>query len=464
MLLHVIAVLPAGLAMAGPLPPAPDPQPVELSPRDARVLLQTHFGLECGESEVEGEFYHYLIDGYRGAFRKCPLEGIPGMRCGDLEFVPSEAWVPRKAFIAPVTGHLARNLVVPVSLFSDVVPPSIGTMHGVLVMGGAAPASRKMTFGWNLGRLVTPQGVVFQDVTGDGVLDVIYTYEMFLGPFGRVMARDLWTFAGLSPERVISSGEMLRGVFMGTFEGLALWRDQVIDEVTRVRGDFRFEEVRPGFPALGVFERARTGPEGLGWDFWVLGDFGEGWVLALSGADGRPSSGESGDSLDCSPREVPVDAPLEVRRRLLELETTCRMMTWAMEDGLGPPVPWPRPDRMWVALAVRRLGFPMLALAVRERLARDLPWWVPGFLVLRGVLALADLSTIIAATGALWPEASPEERVENWTQALSHPVLIQAIRTGYHLWMDIESLTDGFGAAGSSRSPGAPQTGSRRDV
>lgn len=441
LLLGVIAVVPGGHAVAGPLPPAPAPRAVELSPRQARVLLQRHFGLACGELQIEGEFFHVSVDGFRDPDRRrCPLEGISATRCGDLEFIPSEAWVHREAAIAPVTGHLARNLVVQVSMFSEYVPPSSGTMHGVLVLEGADPASRKGAFGWYLGREVTPRGVTFQDVTGDGVLDVLYTYEMFLGPFGRIVARDLWTFEGLAPEREISSGELLSGVFMGTFEGLALWWDQVIDEVTRVRGDFRFEEVRPGSPALGIFERARTGPGGLGWDFWVLGDFGEGWVLALAGTEGRPSTEESGDSLDCSAREAPVDAPLEVRRRLLELETACRMVSWAMEDGSGPSVPWPRPDQLWVALAIRRMGFPMLALAVRERIARDLPWWVPGSLVLRGVLALADLSTIVVATDALWPEASPEERVENWTQALSHPLLLQAIRGVQHLWRDIEFL------------------------
>ncbi|MBP7125588.1 hypothetical protein KBD49_04400 [Myxococcota bacterium] len=436
----IATVLQGSIAATGPLPPAPPPRPVELSPREARDLIRRQFGLECGDPGIEGDFFFFEVDGYRDPRRNCPMEGIPGMKCGGLEFRPSEARVRREAWIAPVSGHLARNLVVTVSLFSDAVPPSSGTMHGMLVLDRPDPASRKAAFGWYLGREVPPGDVTFQDVTGDGVPDVLYTYEMFLGPFGRVVARDLWTFAGLSAERVISSGEFLAGIFMGSFEGLALWWDGVIDEVTRVRGAFRFEEVRPGAPALGVFERARTGAGGPGMDFWVLGDFGEGWILALAGTDGQQPSGETGDSLDCAAREVPVDAPLEVRRRLIGLETVCRMVLGAMEPGPVPGIPIPRPDRLWAALAARRLGFPILALAVRERLARDLPDRGPGFLLLRGVLALADLSTIIAATDSLWPRAPLDERVENWAKALAHPLLEQAVRGVQDLRTRVESL------------------------
>lgn len=440
LLLFGIAMILQGEALTAPLPPAPSPQPVALSPREARDLLRRHFGLDCDLPRTFQHHYEFEAEGFRDPNRECPQQGMSGARCGGLEFRPSEAQISQKAWIAPVTGHLARNLVVAVSLTADHEPPSSGCMHGVLVLEGPEVTSRRAAFGWYIGRWGTMGDVTFQDVTGDGVLDVLYTYEMWLGPYGRVVARDLWSFEDLSPVRLISSGESLGGVLMGSFEGLPLWWDDVMDDAVRVRGSLRFESVRPGLAALGVFERATWTPHGSGMDFWVMGDFGEGWTLALAGAEGPTASGETGDLTDCLAREVPVDAPLEMRRRLLELETVCRMVRFTMQDF---PVPLPRLDRFWAALAARRLGFPMLALAIRERLAQGLPDGWAVSLAIQGVLALADLSTVVAATDALWPRADPEERLANWTRALVHPMLVQGIRLVHGLRTRLESLAEG---------------------
>jgi len=445
-----------GTATAAPLPPPAPPEPVTLTAAQARDLLQRQFHVDVGETTVEGESFFFVLEGFRDP-RTCPLDGLSGVRCGDLEYVPSEAYVRRQAWIAPVSGHLARNLVATVSLFSDAVPHSIGTMHGVLVLDGPDPASRKAAFGWYLGREVPPGSVAFQDVDADGAWDVLYSYEMYLGPFGEVVARDLWTFRGLAPERVIASGDYRGGILAGSFEGLPLWWVGGIDGRPRVRGSFRFEEVREGFPALGIFERARSDSSGAGMDFFVMGDFGEGWVMALGGAAPQAPE-ESEDRLDCTPEEVPVDTPLEVRRRLLELETVCRLTRWAMAGG--PGLSPPRPDRLWAALVLRRMGFPMLALAVRERLAEQLPVDGPGLLALRAVLMLADFSTIVAATASLWPEASREQQVENWAQALSHRWMAEAVRWLSDLRADLDSGIAWLSGGRQAAPPSGPDDSS----
>lgn len=353
-------------------PPSGGSSPVPVSLVEAEAVVRDLFGLETGEAVKDERGFRFKVTKMAGG-RRCPLEKVRDTRCGDFAWAPSEARVFHHSVVAPLSGHLSRNRVVVVDLFSSSAGVAFSALHGVLVFPGPAvkPAARP-AFAWYLTRLGRSVSLDLSDVTGDGLMDILYGYSQQMGGGIHVVARDIWTVARLAPEKLLSAGEKLSGVFLSTFDGAPLHDDGL---GTLGRGALRTVATAPDRPDLVVLERARMAGPGTAWEMHVLTDFGEGWTEHLTGAPGSPESwgievevdGEPGP--DCTPVEVPAGLSIKARRGLLELETACRVARapFLAEGVEGADAPLLKAFRMlWAAVSMHVAGYHVIALALEE--------------------------------------------------------------------------------------------------
>lgn len=384
----LLAMAPNAVAVPGV--GAPSETPVSLA--EAEAVVRDLFGLDTGEA-VEGQRgYSFKVLGLAGRAR-CPLEKVRDTRCGEFAWVPSQARVFRHSLVAPVSGHLSRNRVVVVDLFSEGAGVAFSALHGVLVFPGPrVKPDAKPAFAWYLTRLGATVSLDLSDVTGDGLVDILYGYSQRMGGGVQVVARDIWTVARLDPEKLLSAGEKLSGVFLSTFDGAPLHDDGLW---TLGRGALRTLSTAPERPDLVVLERARMAGSGTAWELLVLADFGEGWTEQLTGAPGAPETrgieveveGEPGP--DCTPVEVPAGLSIEARRRLLELETACRVARAPYQVGDEADAPLLKAVYlMWAAVRMHLAGYSMIALALEESASMTLSAGWPMSWPLSALLSL----------------------------------------------------------------------------
>jgi hypothetical protein len=376
--------------------------------------------------------------------RACPIEGLRDVKCGRFAWMPSSLTVYRVAWVAAVSGHLARNRVVMVDLASDDAPVASGTLHGVLVYPGpeAKPGSRP-AFAWYVSRLGRSAGLGFADVDADGALDAIYTYEQELAMGVRVVPRDVWTFTDMAPSRVVSAGEKLSGLFVSTFDGVPLTEDG--DGWAR-RGAWRLVTLMAGRPGAIVFERASYPASRAGFDLHVIGDLGDGWREVLSGAAGggkpRDADAEAGEPEpgDCTPSDVPPELTVGARRMLLDVETACRaaVAAFAANGARGAGGPGAAVRKVLAASRLRASGLSLAASALEESASGDLsaawPLAWPASAVLSARAAFAGRRALAAAYDArvadppssllddvagfpaLWPVTRPIDLLAGWAR------------------------------------------------
>jgi hypothetical protein len=378
-----------------------------LSQDEASIVAVRILGARSNVVTREPKGFAFETDGFRDG-RLCPLEGARDLRCGSFAFSPSRVFVFGQVLSGAISGHLGQNLLVRVEMLSDEATVAFGTLHGVLVFSGpTVDPGDHPAFAWYPGRDAHALSVDLLDVDRDGTLDVIYTYSQRLPGGRRVVARDVWTFVGLKAEKLISSGEKLSGVGTSTFDGVPLHED---GPDMAVRGQFRFEPMVPGKPLAGVFERARLAGMGSGWDLRLIADLGDGWreVLAGTGPQENEDSETAAES-SCHPADVPVDADVGVRRRLLDIETACRAVLIAFSDARTPP--WRAPLRLWVSLGLSAVGLPMAALSLRERVANDIAAISPRAWL---VAAILSVSAALPADCALADALGPGSAARRW--------------------------------------------------
>jgi hypothetical protein len=405
----------AGQDAALPVPPPPVPEARSLTAAEAALIAGRVLKIRVGEPGLGPRGFVFPAEGFSDG-RRCPLEGIRDVRCGDFAWRPSRVVLLRRAVVGAVTGHLARNLVVLIELTSEDAGVASGTLHGALVFPGPVPAAGDHpAFAWYVGREARALSTLLQDVNGDGSLDLLYTYDQRLPGGRRVAARDVWAFPALKAEKLISSGEKLSGVGTSIFDGVPLDED---GPDGAVRGVFRFEALARGMPLAGVFERARLAGVRSGWDLRVVADFGDGWREILAGAGPASEGGDVAAQASCQPLDVPAEADMEVRRRLLDLETACRRALAAAND-VGP-APWKVPERLLAALGLNAVGLPMAALGLRERAANDLALLSPRAWL---VAVILSLSAALPADRALADTLGPGAVAERWDALGAFPVL-----------------------------------------
>lgn len=320
--------------------------PVEVDMDLARRIVGSVFGLQISSIEQDSTAFRFSISGFSDS-RRCPLQDLRNLSCDGFEWMPSRVTIFRQGRQAPISGHLARNLVVMVDLESDSVGFAIGTMHGVLVTpSGGLSSGRPCSFGWYLSRSGYSIGMSIRDVSGDGAADVVYSYGQILPRGVSIAVRDVWTFPAMAATKFISSGEKLSGVLGSTFEGVPIHLSA--DDRTE-SGRFVFLSGDGGRPAVpgssptGILaiERLVLKQPGPVWEFQVIGDTGGGWLdfLAVQGdvQDDDVPAPEPGlldrmdpDSVDtlsgdrCAMSDLPADLSVKARRALLEAEDTCR--------------------------------------------------------------------------------------------------------------------------------------------
>ncbi|NOZ02666.1 MAG: hypothetical protein GXP54_12365 [Deltaproteobacteria bacterium] len=358
-----------------PQPLAPEDAP--LGRADAVTVVRDLFGLKADEPKVLTGSFLFKTDGFVAGAR-CPLEGIRDTRCGEFAWRPSSVSVYRHSVIAAVSGHLARNRLVVVDMFSQSAGVSFSTLHGILVFPGAEVKGRdKPAFAWYLTRLGRSLGLRLADVTGDGALDLVYGYSQRFGGGLDVVARDVWTLKGMSPAKILSSGEKLSGVFLSTFDGVPLHDD---GPTTIGRGTFTLIATGPGKPDVMLFEKARLAGRGSSWEVHVVADIEGEWIEYLTGAPAGASTwgtqvevdGEPGP--DCTPEEIPPGLGIEARRSLLDIESACRAAR-AASTGRDRSAGVPLVDfvRKLFAAARARLGrLPATSLALEESASSSL--------------------------------------------------------------------------------------------
>ncbi len=413
--LLLLPAVAAGQVADTAIPPPPAPEARSLTLNEATLIAGRALGIRVGEPRTGPRGFVFPASGF-GDKRRCPLEGIRDVRCGDFAWSPFRVVLLRRAVVGAVSGHLARNLVVLVEMSSEDAGVAFGTLHGALIFPGPSPvANDRPAFAWYLGREARALSAFLQDVNGDGILDLLYTYDQRLPGGRRVAARDVWTFVALKAEKLISSGEKLSGVGTSTFDGVPLDED---GPDGAVRGVFRFEPLARGQPLAGVFDRARLSGVGSGWDLRVVADFGEGWREVLAGAGPPSDVADVADQASCRPAEVPAEADMEARRRLLDLETACRRALGAVDD-VGA-APWLAPRRLLAALGLDAVGLPMAAIGLRERAANDLAILSPRAWLIAVILSL---SAAIPADLALADTLGPGAAAERWEALSAFPVL-----------------------------------------
>lgn len=360
-------------AIGLPHPPLPPPGPAVVVPvtvEEARSLAESLFGCSVAGIEEDSRAFRVGVEGCDRTL-PCPLDRVRETRCGRFRWKPEEVRLFRTSFVAPVSGHLARNRIVLVDLRSSTAGLAYGTLHGVLVFPSAEadPRSRPV-FAWYLTRLGQTLGLDALDVNGDGSLDLVYTYSSVQAGGIRLVSRDVWTVTNLVANRLISSGDALAGMVLGAFDGVPLHRDG--DDVFE-RGAWRVETLEPSRPLLVLIERAAfpaiAGPD---WEFQVVTDLGEGWMEVLSGAPASDRGGsvfvDGAPAGTCAPADAPAGLSLGARTRLLHLEAACREARDA--SGLRSGLRWADAVR-WL-LAARRAsasGLRLVALGFESAAA-----------------------------------------------------------------------------------------------
>lgn len=407
------------LARPSDLPPPAPPIEVPVTGDEANGLAESLFG--CSVTGFEERAQGFFIRVSDGTL-PCPLDRVRDTRCGRFRWEPDQVIVYRTSFLAPVSGHLARNRVVVVDLKSSAAGLAHGTLHGVLVFPAAEanPRSRP-AFAWYRSRIGRTLGLSLLDANADGSLDLVYTYESSQVGGVRVVSRDVWTAVDLAADRLISSGDALTGMAVGAYDGVPLHRDR--DEVFE-RGAWRFEVIEPSRPLLLRVERAVfPGVAGPDWEFQVVSDLGEGWMEVLSGVPA--GAGEERLAVDglptgaCAPADTPSGLSLPIRERLLRLERACR---WLREASL-PPSNSPWLDAVRWLLAARRASLAemrVIALGLESAAAAalwraDMAGAGPG----AGVLSPPGIAATLLSVHVAW--ATHRERVRAYDPRFSEP-------------------------------------------
>ncbi len=380
LVLALLLMAPVAQADPGEIPPPPAPIPVEVSATEARTIVEGIFGCSTEAPRVTSTGYEFAIAGMVEK-RLCPQEGIRNARCGTQPYVPSRVVVHRVAYDAAVSGHLAKNRVVPVDLFSDLVPMGDSCLVGFLVFPGSQiKASVRPAAGWTVSRFGRTVGLELRDVDRDGTLDLVHTYAQELSLGVRVVARDIWVAVDLKPIKLIAAGEKVSGAFVTTFEGFPLHEDR---EGGVVRGRYDWMEMDPEQAPLLLIQSVRLPWPEATWEFLLIGDLGDGWREILSGASEFESSGEDdwsdldGPQRDCTPAETLLVLPFEARQRLMQIEATCRMGREDPENDASFPLL--EGLRGFLKAAVfHEAGLHVVARAVAEDAAGELVVAAPG--------------------------------------------------------------------------------------
>jgi hypothetical protein len=396
------------VAQFGAVPEAPAGVPIVLEKSTADSVVERAFGLVVLDVVETPDTFTYQVSGFSDG-RRCPLEGIRDISCGNFVWLPSRVTVFKQAFDGPVSGHLARNKVIAVDLESDAAGFANGSIHGVLVMPSAGISqNRRPAFGWYLSRSGKSVSMSLLDVSGDGVADVIYTYRQTMPGGVVVVPHDVWTFAGMAAAKYISSGEKISGVSTSIFEGVPLLRES---ENRVDRGRFVFRALAAGQPRMLLIERAvfQRGTASPDWEIQAVADLGNGWMEYLS-VTGNPTGPavDSADSVDpvdpeserCLVSDLPPDVPIDARRAFLDVEEICRI---ADRPYPGTSIPRILPARVWslffngVSLALK--GYPVVGSAFLESAAVELMSTGHHFaaLVMSG---LASTGTAVAVRSA----------------------------------------------------------------
>ncbi|HNU69521.1 MAG TPA: hypothetical protein PKH54_01345 [Myxococcota bacterium] len=399
----VRSLMPVALALAFMVLPAPvfpasaDSEqaqvgaPVEVDLDLARRIAGSVFGLDISGVEQDSSAFRFSVSGFSDS-RRCPLSGLRNLSCESFEWIPSRITIYRKARQAPVSGHLARNLVVMVDMESDSVGFAIGTLHGVLVTpSGGLSAGRPCAFGWYLSRSGYSIGMSVRDVSGDGAADVVYSYGQVLPRGVSIAVRDVWSFPAMAATKFISSGEKLSGVIGSTFEGVPIHLSS--DDRTEL-GRFVFlsgdsgRTAVPGSVPAGILaiERLVLTPPVPVWEFQVIGDTGGGWLdfLAIQGSirDDEGPVAEPGllDRMDpesaemlsgdrCTMSDLPTDLSVQIRRALLDAEDTCRVASAGVPAS---PVAASAAAMLIRGFALAWKGWPLLAASFFEAASVEL--------------------------------------------------------------------------------------------
>jgi len=412
------------------------------------------FGLDWTAVDELSDRFVYEIRGFKDA-RKCPLEGIRDVECGDFAWTPSRLTIYRDAWEGALSGHLARNRAIAIDFDSDTAPFSIGTMHGLLVSPSAGIDSRKKpVFAWYLSRSGSSVSVSFRDVTGDGLEDALYTYRQTMPGGVLVVPCDVWSFADMLATKYLSSGEKLSGVSTSTFEGVPVVLES---EGRHETGMFSFGAVRVagqgGVPGLvktltverGVFRDGKP----PSWELQVLADTGEGWLDYLS-IMGTPCDTGPSDPADvmsetwadnggrCSFSELPPDTPIEIRRIFLDMEGVCRFADTPVEFG----VPLVRAaDMVFRGTALWLAGYPMIASVFFESAAVEVE--AAGmksfpYSMLAAAASSEAISSICTGGGAgqCWnvPGSGYRGLLSDWVLEL--PGFSAAIMSMFSAWLD----------------------------
>lgn len=388
----MLGCLGASTVQANPsLPSAPIPQDERLAAADAAEIVTLVLGGVIRDVQESPDRFTFDVEGLGGG-RSCPLDGVRDVRCGAFRFVPSRIVVMRRAPLAALTGHLARNRVVAIDMESDEAALSSGTLHGVLVFpSGRVTAREKPAFAWYVSREGAGLSIGLRDLDRDGVLDLFYTYTQWLPGGVRVISRDVWSFVEMRASKMLSSGEKLSGVSTSMFDGVPLHRD---DDAGILRGAWHVVSLGNGLPSGVVVEHAHLGAQ-AGWEMHVIADLGGGWREHLVGTSLSPVSGDAyggddglGDDPNCLPGDVTSDLGLEARRRLLELESACRVAASASQGG-----PVHALSTLWAAWRMRLSGMNLVAAGMAESASRELAAGWPATWPLSVVISLDVAST-----------------------------------------------------------------------
>jgi hypothetical protein len=417
------ALLLPGAAVA--LPSAPAPVEAALSAGDAAEVVASVLGAVVVDVAEDADRFTFAVDGLAKG-HPCPLDGVRDVRCGGFGFVPSRIVVMRRSPIAALSGHLARNRVVVVDMASDEAAIASGTLHGVLVFPTDRVTVRdRPAFAWYVSREGAGLDVALRDLDRDGVLDLFYTYTQWMPGGVRVVSRDVWTFVEMRASKMLSSGEKLSGVSTSMFDGVPLHRD---DDAGLLRGSWRIVALGDGLPSAVVVEQAHVGRV-AGWEMHVIADLGGGWREHLVGTSLAAFPGDAygtedglGDDPNCRPGDATADLGLEARRRLLDLESACRVAASAPRDGTAGAL-----ITLWSAWRTHLAGFPLVAAGMAETASRDLARGWPATWPLSALISL-DVSRIAQAALRDAFASGWQGAPESWlASARAYPALVPLV-------------------------------------
>jgi hypothetical protein len=312
----------------------PHTPPIETVPvraEEANFITLFVFSCQIKETSETRNAYKFTVFGCLD----CPFRNTSNTKCKDFGFDNWEIQtivIYKTSFAGQVSSRAGSNRVIAVTLSSEHVGLSYGTIPGVFVFASdGLELSKKPVFLWQMLRFGDVANVDLEDVDRDGLLEVFVTFYSTPTFFhDMVLSKDIYSVKAMKPVALFVGTQVLNtplgSVFVGSpVAAFGLRNTLATDRLVYFQGITLPLLVYESWSFVSGFLE----PKAQDWNISVVGDIGDGITNILE----CPISEEGGDEKqeemegrnpECSVGFVSAEVPLELRKFLLDTEEVAK--------------------------------------------------------------------------------------------------------------------------------------------